>query len=112
MSTPYKLGENAKLYYSGTAATAVPNTVPTTIAANVKNVKVVAKNDTPEYTTRNNGGVKQYAASLSDLGITFDLLVPNTSDAAYTAFQSAFIAKTEILASALSDLKTVVGAEG
>ena len=110
----YRLGENAQLYYSATLATSTTYTLPATIAATVKDVKVGAKHDTPEHTTRENGGVKQYAASLSDLGVTFQMKVPGAgvTDAAYTAFRNAFKNKTEIAAFALSDLKTVDGAEG
>jgi hypothetical protein len=110
----YRLGENAKLYYAALLATSTTYTLPSTVADNVKDVKVVAKHDTPEFTTRANNGVKQYAASLSDLGVTFQIKVPGagTTDAAYTAFRDAFKNKTEIAAYALSDAKTESGAEG
>jgi len=110
----YKLGENAKLYYSATLEADFTPSVSATIAAEVRNVKVGAKSDTPEYTTRNNGGVKQYATSLKDLSISFEIKIPATidADAAYTAIRDAWKNGTEIALYALSDLKTVPGAEG
>lgn len=110
----YKLGENAKLYYSTSLATSTTYTIPATIAAEVKDVKVGAKHDAPEYTTRNNNGTKQFAVSLTESGVTFQIKVPGagTTDAAYTAFRDAWKNKTEIAAYALTDLKTVSGAEG
>lgn len=110
----YRLGENAKLYYSATLATSTTYTIPATTADNVKDVKVGAKHDTPEFTTRANGGKKQYAASLTDLGVTFQLKVPPAggTDAAYTAFRDAWKNKSEIAAYALTDASSVAGAEG
>lgn len=114
MAAPYRLGENAKVYYSATLATSTTYTIPATIADDVKDVKVAAGNDTPEYTTRRNNGKKQYAVSLTDLSVTFKIKVPavGATEAAYNAFRDAFKNKTEIAVYALSDEKTVAGAEG
>ena len=114
MPAPYRLGENAKLYYSTTLATSTTYALPATTADNVKDVKVGAKHDTPDYTTRANGGKKQYAVSLTDLTVSFQIKVPGSglSDAAYTAFRDAWKNKSEIAAYALTDVKTVAGAEG
>lgn len=110
----YTLGENAKVYYSATLATSTTYTVPSTTADNVKDVNVGAKHDTPEYTTRANGGKKQYAASLTDLTTTFKIKVPATgvTDAAYTAFRDAWKNKSEIAVYALTYAKDLTGAEG
>lgn len=114
MSAPYSLGENAILYYTATPVTSTTYTLPATIAANVKDVKISAKHDTPEYTTRANGGKKQYAVSLTDLGVSFLIKVPTpgTTDAAYTAFRDAWKNKAEIAAYALTGDKTLAGSEG
>lgn len=110
----YRLGENAKVYYSGTAVTSTTYTLPTTTIDRVQDVVVGAKNDTPEHTTRDSGGQKQYGASLQDLGVKFKIKVPASggTDAAYSALRDAFINKTEIAIFALDDLKAVIGAEG
>lgn len=114
MSTPYRLGENAKLYYSATPVTSTTYTIPTTSIDNVKDVKVSCKNDTPEYTTRANGGVKQYASSLSDYAVTFLIKVPGdgVTDTAYAALQTAYTTKAEIAVFPLSDKTAAAGEEG
>lgn len=110
----YRLGENAKLYYSTTLATSTSYSIPSTTADNVKDVKVGAKHDTPEYTTRNNNGRKQYAVSLTDEGISFQIKVPavGVTDASYVAFRNAYKNKSEIAAYALTGDKTEAGVEG
>ena len=83
-------------------------TAPTQTAANAKDVKVSAKTDQPEYTTRANGGYKQYAVSLKDLSVSFEIKVPGagSTDAAYTAFRDAWVNGTEICVAALTDTAT------
>jgi hypothetical protein len=114
MATPYRLGENAKLYWSATPTTTLAYVLPGTTADNIKDVKVGAKRDTPEYTTRGAGGSKQYASSLRDLTVTFQIKVPGSgsTDAAYTAFRDAWKSGAEVAAFALTDAKTIAGAEG
>lgn len=110
----YRLGENGHVYYSATPVTSLTYTLPTTTVDNIKDVKVGAKNDTPESTVRGNGGQKSFANSLTELGIQLQIRVPGPAqtDAAYTALLAAFTGKTEIAAYALNDLKSVVGADG
>jgi hypothetical protein len=109
----YRLGENGKIYYTASLATSMTYTLPTTTADNVKDVKVGAKTDTPQYDTRASK-VKQYAASMQDLNVTFAIKVPGagTTDAAYTAFRDAWKNGTEIAVYALTDDKSITGAEG
>jgi hypothetical protein len=113
MSTPYRLGENAKLYYSTTALTATGGAVGTE-APNIKSVKVGGKRDTPEYSTRANGGTKSYATSMKDPSITFEIKVPGagSTDAAFTAFSAANDAGTEIAVWALTASSTDAAAIG
>lgn len=110
MSIP--LGENCHLYYSGTAATTTTYTLPSTELSNVSNVQISGKIDTPEYTTRANGGIKQYAASLSDFGITFNIIKTSSTDAGFLAVRAAYTGKTEIAIYALDGVKAVTGSEG
>jgi hypothetical protein len=109
MSAPYTLGENCHLYYSATPVTSTTFTIPTTEATHIKDVKVSGKQDTPEYTTRANGGVKQYAVSLKDFGITFLI---QRQDTLFSVWETAWSTGVEVAAFALDDLKTVTGARG
>jgi hypothetical protein len=114
MAVPYRLGENGKIYYQTSAVVSTTYTVPSTTVDNVKDVKVSGKHDTPEYTTRNNSGKKQFAVSLTDITVGFQLKVPGSgsSDTAYAAIRDAWKNKTEIAIWALTDDKAVSGSEG
>ena len=110
----YRLGANAKLYYSETLATSLTYTLPETVAGAVRNVKTGRKRDTPDNTTRESGGQKQYAAGEMELSISFEVRVPAVGETidAYDAFNDADINGDEIAVYALTGDKTVAGSEG
>jgi predicted secreted protein len=85
------LAEDAKLYYNtGTYAS------PTwTEICNVKDLTLSLEKDEIDVTTRCSGGFKEYADGLLDANVTFNMLY-DPADAAFTALQSAFFAKTAI----------------
>lgn len=114
MSYSITLGEKCKLYYSATLATSTTYTIPASIASEVSSVQVTAKVDTPEYTTRANGGVKQYAASLKDLGVTFEIIKTGdaTLDAGISAFRTAYQGGSEIGVYVLDGASGTSGSEG
>jgi hypothetical protein len=114
MATPYKLGDIAVLYYSATPVTSTTYTVASTKADNIKNAQISLKTDSPEYTTRANAGIKQHASSLKDMTISFEILVPGVgaTDAAYSAFRTAYTTGADIAIYALDDDKDTAGAWG
>lgn len=106
MAASYKTGAKGKLYYNATALTSTPaSNAMTAVADNVKNVKVSAKNDTADATTRANGNVKQYGIVEKDYTVTFDIKVPATgiTDAAFTAFENAFVSGDDIASAPWTD---------
>jgi hypothetical protein len=110
----YRLGENAKMYYTTTPVTSTAYTLPTTTVDGISDVTVGAKADTPDYTTRGSGGIKQYGRSLRDFTTTFKIKVPGSgvTDVAYNAFRDAWNSGNDIAVFALTDAKSVTGAEG
>tara|TARA_Y100000114_G_scaffold49162_1_gene44849 strand:- start:166 stop:621 length:456 start_codon:yes stop_codon:yes gene_type:complete len=85
------LSENAKLYYnSGSYGS------PTWVEiCNVKDVTLSLEKDEVDVTTRCSGGFKEFADGLIDASVSFSMLY-NTSDAAFTALQTAFFAKEKV----------------
>lgn len=91
------LAENAKLYYSTSTYEADPVSPGTywTEICNVKDVSLSLEKDEVEVTTRCSNGFKEFVDGLTDASVTFQMLY-NTSDAAFTAIQTAFFNKTPI----------------
>lgn len=87
----FVLAENAKLYYNtGTYAAPVWSEI-----CNVKDLTLSLEKDEIDVTTRCSGGFKEYADGLLDANVTFNMLY-DPADAAFTAIQTAFFAKTSV----------------
>ena len=101
------LSENAKLYYNaGTYAS------PTwTVINNIKDVTLNLDKDEVDVTTRGSGGFKEYVDGLIDATVDFGMLW-DTTDAAFTAFQTAFFAKTAVEVLVLSGVYTAGAHQG
>jgi hypothetical protein len=87
----FVLAENAKLYYN-TGTYASPTWAE---ICNVKDLTLSLEKDEVDVTTRCSGGFKEYADGLLDANVTFNMLY-DPSDAAFTALQTAFFAKTAV----------------
>lgn len=84
-----KLGMDAKLYY-GTAGTTASSLID-----NVKDLTLNLSTQETDVTTRGNGGWVATKATLKEGSVDFSM-VWDTSDAAFTAIQTAFFANTAL----------------
>jgi len=112
MSTTFKLGMNAKLYFAAAAET--PSTLdPTTMTEvdNVKDVTVTMEAGEADITTRANQGWRATAPTLRECTLEFEMQW-KPGDAAFEAVKTAFLSSGEIAFAALSDAYNSEGAEG
>lgn len=103
----YVLSEDAKVYYN-TASYATPTWAEVT---NVKDVTLNLEKDETEVTTRASGGYKEFVDGLIDASIDFNMLW-DTADTAFTAFQTAFFAKTAVEFLVLDGDEGTTGSQG
>ena len=85
------LAEDAKLYYNtGTYSAPVWSEI-----CNVKDLTLSLDKSEIDVTTRCSGGFSQFVDGLLDASVNFGMLY-DTEDAAFTALQTAFFAKTNV----------------
>ncbi len=101
------LSESAKTYYN-TASYATPTWSE---ISNIANLSLNLDKDEIDLTTRGSGGFKEFVDGLIDAGIDFDL-VWDTSDAAFTAIQTAYFAKTAVEFLILDGDEGTTGSQG
>jgi len=101
------LGLAAKLYYN-TGSYASPTW---TLIGNVKDVTLTLEKGTADITTRAAAGWRATVGTLKDLTIEF-AMVWDTTDAAFTAIQTAFMNNTSIEVVALDGLVATTGSQG
>lgn len=90
------LGKDCALYYGTAGSTA------DTLVENVKDVTLNLTTGEADVTTRGSGGWREFIATLRDGGASFEILW-DTSDAFFTAIQTAFINGTLIAMLVLDD---------
>lgn len=83
------LGMNCKAYYGDAGSTA------DTEITNIRDVTINLETGEADVTTRGNSGWRATAATLKDGSVEFEM-VWDTSDAAFTAIQTAWSASTAI----------------
>ncbi len=107
MTTLYKLGMNAKLYFGAEAAAVGAMAV----IANVKDVTISSDAGEADVTVRGNDGWRATAPTLKESSLEFEMIV-RPSDAAYLALRNAFLNSTLVGMAALTGLVGVSGSEG
>lgn len=107
MTIDYQIGDQAKLYYHATAATAL---LSMTELSAVKDVNVGGTRGLADITTRANSGWRSQAPTLGDLTITFTLLWSESTAA--IAIKDAFTNRTTLDFAALTGPRDVAGHEG
>jgi len=109
------LGLDAKLYYLTTGTReAWPVSGPPdnlTEIDNVKDLTLSLESEEADTTTRAASGWKTTATTLLDASLEFEMQW-DTSDAAFTALQTAFFAKTSIALAVLDASKDEAGSQG
>lgn len=85
----YSLGFQAKLYYDAADSWDSPDWVE---LPNVMDCKLNQKFDKEDITTRGDGGVKTFAASLEDVNVTFDA-INDPSDTGLAALRAKYAAR-------------------
>ena len=103
-----KLGMDAKLYF---CAAGIGGTPTWTLLANVKNVTLNLQKGEADVTTRANNGWKATAGTLKEGSIEFEM-VWDTSDAGFTAIQTAYFNNTLIGVAAMDGAIATVGSQG
>lgn len=104
----FGLGKDAKLYRStgGTFAAPTWDVIP-----NVRDLTLNLEGTEVDVSTRGGGGWKQRVVGLLDGSFEFDM-VWDTTDADFTALQTAFFARTTLLMGVIDKDVTVAGAQG
>lgn len=104
----FGLGKDAKLYRSTGGTFAAPTWA---VINNVKDLTLNLEGTEIDVSTRGGGGFKQRVIGLLDGSFEFDM-VWDPSDAAFTALQAAFFARTTVLMGVFDKDVTVAGAQG
>ena len=103
-----KLGMDAKLYF---CAAGIGGTPTWTLLGNVKNVTLNLQKGEADVTTRANAGWKATAGTLKEGSIEFEM-VWDTSDAGFTAIQTAYFNNTLIGLAAMDGAIATNGSQG
>lgn len=101
------LAEDAKLYRN----TGTYGSPTWTEIDNVKDLTLSLDKDEVDLTTRGSGGFKEFADGLIDASVEFQM-VWDTSDANFTALQTAFFAKTAVEFLVLDGSSATAGNQG
>ena len=98
------LGINAKAYYSTDATTY-------TELSNIKDLTINLEKGEADITTRSGGGFRQYAATLKEGGVDFQM-VWDTDDAGFTAIKNAYFNDTTLAFMFLDGADDSSGSQG
>lgn len=106
-----KIGLDCKLYFNATPLTDETYTGITTELTNVRDLTLNVEKGEADISTRGNNGWRQYAGTLKDGSIEFDMMW-DPEDAGFTAIKNAFFNDTQIAIAALDGAHDENGSSG
>jgi len=110
----FKLGMEAKLYFSATlldGETNTPDALSWTEQTNVKDLTLNLETGEADVTTRANSGWRATAATLKEGSIEFEM-VWDTGDGGFTAIKNAWLNSTELALAAMDGDIDTAGNQG